>query len=127
MHKGDNRAGTGDGDDEQIELNLNDINPKILKLAFPITCYGDAALWKSVNSVYLRLLNATTSSHTEIARFELSPPEGTFNAVLGCTLEKNADTGKWVLSAIGDALDEVREGVCCVRLFRELTPHCITA
>lgn len=37
IHKGDNRTGAGDGDDEQIEIDLTKVNPAAMQIVFAIT------------------------------------------------------------------------------------------
>ena len=39
QHMGDNLTGAGDGDDEQIKVELSKVPPQITKIAFTVTIY----------------------------------------------------------------------------------------
>ena len=39
QHQGDNRTGVGDGDDEQIKIELKSVPDNITKIAFTVTIY----------------------------------------------------------------------------------------
>ena len=66
MHKGDNRTGAGDGDDEVIEVNLNQVPPSVDKIAlavilvkFPmLMCVVSMAkaMWKLRVLIYRKML-----------------------------------------------------------------------
>jgi tellurium resistance protein TerD len=71
-HKGDNRTGAGDGDDENILIDLNGLPYDIVKIAFVISIY-DAAIrehtFQNVRNCFLRLANEDTG--IELMRFVL--------------------------------------------------------
>lgn len=65
MHLGDSRTGAGDGDDEQIELNLATLPFEIVKIVFVLSLYnldvGQESLdFSMVRNVYFRLFNQET-------------------------------------------------------------------
>lgn len=72
-HKGDNLTGEGQGDDEQIMINLPMIPMTIHKLVFVVNIY-DAASRKQdfaqVSNAFVRLVNL--QNNQEIARYSLS-------------------------------------------------------
>ncbi len=73
-HLGDSRTGAGDGDDEQIELNLATLPFEILRVVFVLSLYNlDLGLenhnLSMVKNVYFRLVNQDTTH--EIFRLEV--------------------------------------------------------
>lgn len=65
-HLGDSRTGAGDGDDEQIELNLATMPFEIVKIMFVLSLYNlDMGMEKHnfsmVRNVYFRLINQDTT------------------------------------------------------------------
>ena len=72
-HMGDNLTGKGEGDDEQIIINLPTIPANIHKLVFVVNIY-DAASRKQdfaqVSNAFVRLVNL--KNNQEIARYTLS-------------------------------------------------------
>ena len=63
-HMGDNRTGDGEGDDEQIEVNLADIPANIEKIAFTATIYDAETRRQNfgqVSNAYIRLVNVETN------------------------------------------------------------------
>lgn len=92
-HLGDSRTGAGDGDDEQIEINLATMPFEIMKASFVISVYDlDMGLeghdFSMVRNVYFRVVNQDNGH--EIFRFNISedmfPPAG--DALLVGELER---------------------------------------
>jgi tellurium resistance protein TerD len=73
VHAGDNLTGGGDGDDEQILINLSDVPGEVERIAIAVTIH-DADTRKQnfgmVGKCYIRCLNGDGGS--ELARFDLS-------------------------------------------------------
>lgn len=71
-HTGDNRTGEGDGDDEQVKINLAQIPEQIEKVAFTITIH-DAEVRRQnfgqVSNAYVRIINESNSE--ELVRYDL--------------------------------------------------------
>lgn len=71
-HMGDNRTGAGDGDDENIRLDLEKIPYEVFRIYFVISIY-EAELrkqsFKSVHNSFLRIVNEETG--IELMRFNL--------------------------------------------------------
>lgn len=77
-HLGDSRTGAGDGDDEQVELNLATLPFDIVKVVFVLSLYNlDVGLenhnFSMVRNVYFRLVNQDTTH--EIFRLEVDESE----------------------------------------------------
>ncbi|MGM3175813.1 TerD family protein [Dickeya lacustris] len=99
-HMGDNRTGEGEGDDEQLKIDLTKIPADVKKLVFAVTIYDAEARKQNfgmVNNSYIRIFNHDNG--TEIARFDLSEDASTETAmVFGELYRHNAE---WKFKAVG--------------------------
>lgn len=68
-HTGDNRTGAGDGDDEQIKVDLGRIPASVQTIVFTVNSFLGQDFGK-VENAYCRLVN--DQGRAEIARFNLS-------------------------------------------------------
>ena len=68
-HTGDNRTGAGDGDDEQIKVDLGRIPANVQTVVFTVNSFLGQDFGK-VENAYCRLVN--DAGGAEIARFNLS-------------------------------------------------------
>ena len=68
-HTGDNRTGAGDGDDEQIKVDLGRIPASVQSVVFTVNSFLGQDFGK-VENAYCRLVN--DAGGVEIARFNLS-------------------------------------------------------
>lgn len=73
IHHGDNRTGAGDGDDEQISINLQELPFDILRIAVVVSIYQGYEKDQPLNRIkngFIRLANSETQH--ELLRYELS-------------------------------------------------------
>lgn len=99
-HKGDNRTGAGEGDDEMIEIDLGLMTPNAAKVAFVVTIHDAEARKQNfgqVSNAYIRALN--TDGGAEIARYDLSEDASTETAMIFGELYRHND--EWKFKAIG--------------------------
>jgi len=99
-HKGDNRTGEGEGDDEVIEVELGMMTPNAAKVSFVVTIHDADARKQNFGQVanaYIRALNA--DGDQEIARYDLSEDASTETAMIFGELYRNND--EWKFKAIG--------------------------
>lgn len=99
-HMGDNRTGDGEGDDEQIEVNLADIPANIEKIAFTATIYDAETRRQNfgqVSNAYIRLVNVETNE--EIIRYDLGEDFSIETAVVVGEIYRH--NGEWKFNAIG--------------------------
>ena len=71
-HTGDNRTGAGDGDDEQVKINLTSIPANIQRIAFTITIHEADTRnqnFGQVSNAYARIFNE--SGGEELIRYDL--------------------------------------------------------
>ena len=100
VHQGDNRTGEGEGDDEQIYIDLDLIPENIDKIAITVTI--DAADQRHqnfgmVSNAYCRLVNTETDK--EEIRFNLGEDFSVETAiVVGEVYRHNGD---WKFNAVG--------------------------
>ena len=63
-HMGDNLTGEGDGDDEQIQIDLSKIPANISKVAFTVTIYDAETRRQNfgqVSNAFIRIVDETTN------------------------------------------------------------------
>ena len=116
VHQGDNLTGAGEGDDEQIMVDLPLVPPHIDKLVFVVNIY-DANVRRQhfgmIRNAFIRLVDL--SNNTEICRFNLSENyEGMTGMVVG---ELYRHEGEWKFNAIGQAVREASRLASLIRLY----------
>ena len=104
-HRGDNLTGGGEGDDEQIMVNLSQIPAGVDKLVFVVNIY-DANIKKQhfgmIKNAFIRLVDL--AKNTEICRFNLSENyEGMTGLVVG---EIYRYHGEWKFNAVGQPVKD---------------------
>ena len=99
-YMGDNRTGAGEGDDEQIRVNLSTVPANITKIAFTVTIYEADERRQNfgqVSNAFIRIYNEEDG--TEILRYDLGEDFSIETAVVFGELYKN--NGEWKFNAIG--------------------------
>ncbi len=110
-HMGDNRTGDGEGDDEQIEVNLADIPANIEKIAFTATIYDAETRRQNfgqVSNAYIRLVNVDTNE--EIIRYDLGEDFSIETAVVVGEIYRH--NGEWKFNAIGSGFQGGLAALC---------------
>ena len=107
QHLGDNLTGDGDGDDEQIKVNLEQISANITKLIFVVNIY-EAVKRKQhfglLNNAYIRIVN--DSDGKEILNYNLKENyDEKISLIFGELYRHN---NEWKFSAIGEATKDPR-------------------
>ncbi len=96
IHTGDNRTGEGDGDDEQLIVDLSKVSPDITILVFTINSY-EGQTFNQVSNAYSRIVNA--SNNSEIARYTLTGGGDNTAMVMAKVYRHN---GEWKMHAVGE-------------------------
>ena len=103
-HLGDNLTGKGEGDDEQIKINLAQVPENIQKIDFTVTIY-DAEQRKQnfgqVENAFIRVVNAATGE--ELIRYDLAEDFSIETAVVVGELYRH--NGEWKFNAIGSGFE----------------------
>jgi len=116
VHLGDNKTGSGEGDDEGITVDLSKVYAKVESIVFLVSSYqGHTLEW--INNAYCRLVAVgADDAETEIARLTLTAgvPQ------TGLALAKIFRAGDgWRLRAIGEGIKVTKpsESVAALRRF----------
>jgi tellurium resistance protein TerZ len=96
VHTGDNRTGAGDGDDEQIIVDLERVPPNVKSLVFTVNSFTGQN-FSQVQNAYCRIVNA--ANQQEVARYDLSV-QGVHTAQIMAKLYRH--NGEWKMHAIGE-------------------------
>jgi tellurium resistance protein TerD len=103
VHSGDNLTGAGDGDDEQIQVDLSKVPQNIKKLVFTINVYEGKSRkqhFGMINNAFVRVVNA--ANNQEIAKYNLSESYPDMTSMLLAEVYRHND--EWKMSALGDGL-----------------------
>ncbi len=111
QHQGDNLTGDGDGDDEQIKIDLSQVPAHITRIAFTVTIY-DADVrnqnFGQVNNAYIRIYNEATGE--ELLRYDLGEDFSIETAAVFGELYKHND--EWKFNAIGSGYEGGLAALC---------------
>lgn len=99
VHSGDNLTGAGDGDDEQIRVNLDKVDARAKHVVFVVTSYRGQK-FTAVKNAYVRIVD--DGSGQELCRFPLSEKFETTGLVMARLYRHN---GEWKFAAMGDGAD----------------------
>ena len=110
-HMGDNLTGGGDGDDEQIEVDLTIIPANVSRVVFTVTIY-DAELRRQnfgqVSNAFIRIVDTATGS--ELIRYDLGEDFSIETAVVVGELYRH--NGEWKFNAIGSGFQGGLAALC---------------
>ena len=95
-HTGDNRTGAGDGDDEQIVVNLSNVPANVKSLVFTVNSFTGQN-FSQVANAFCRIVNATNNS--EIAKYNLSVQGNHTAQIMAKVYRHNSE---WKMHAIGE-------------------------
>ena len=111
IHSGDNLTGEGDGDDEQLQVDLSKVPDMISKIDFTVTI-NDADIrnqnFGQVSNAYIRIINEATGE--ELIRYDLGEDYSIETAVIVGELYRNA--GEWKFNAIGSGFQGGLAALC---------------
>ena len=99
-HTGDNLTGEGEGDDEQVKVNLAGMATEADKIVFTVSIYDADSRSQSfgqVRNAFIRVVNAADSK--EIARYDLSEDASTETAMVFGEVYRSG--GDWKFRAVG--------------------------
>ena len=99
-HTGDNRTGAGDGDDEQIKIDLATVPAAVDKIAVSVTIHDAQARNQNfgmVQGAFIRVINTPTG--VELAKFDLSEDFSTETAVIFGEIYRHG--AEWKFRAVG--------------------------
>jgi tellurium resistance protein TerD len=101
QHMGDNLTGDGDGDDEQIMVDLSTMPQNIMKLVFVVNIYAAAQRkqhFGMIQNAFIRLINL--SDNKEMFRFNLTEEYSGKTGLFAGEIYRN--NGEWKFIAVGE-------------------------
>ena len=99
-HLGDNRTGEGEGDDEQVKIDLSKIPADVKKLVFAVTIHEAEKKnqnFGQVDNAFMRILNQDGGA--ELAKYDLTEDYSTETAMIGGEIYRHNE--EWKMKAIG--------------------------
>lgn len=103
LHKGDNRTGAGDGDDEVITIDLSSLSYEVVKIVVVLSIYDEEFKnhnFSMVKNVYCRIMSQNTGH--EIFRYELDEELNDHEGLVIGHLERVG--AEWIFVAIGETI-----------------------
>lgn len=100
QHMGDNRDGEGEGDDEQVKIDLSAMPADVKKLVFGVTIHDADARSQNfgqVSNAFIRVVNA--AGDKEIVRYDLSEDYSVETAMIFGEVYKHGE--EWKFKAVG--------------------------
>ncbi|WXR62372.1 TerD family protein [Peptostreptococcaceae bacterium AGR-M142] len=110
-HLGDNRTGEGEGDDEQIKIELDKVPAEVSKIAFTVTIHDATARnqnFGQVTNAFIRIVNE--ENNEELIRYDLSEDFSVETAVVVGELYRHG--AEWKFSAIGSGFEGGLGALC---------------
>lgn len=111
VHMGDNLTGEGEGDDEQVFVELEKIPARIDKVAFTVTIH-DAENRKQnfgqVSNAFIRIVN--NDNNEELIRYDLGEDFSVETAIVVGELYRNG--AEWKFNAIGSGFSGGLAALC---------------
>ena len=110
-YMGDNRTGVGDGDDEQINVDLSKIPQNIAKISFSVTINEAITRRQNFGQVensYIRIYNEETNE--ELIKYELGEDFSIETAIVVAELYRH--NGEWKFNALGSGFEDGLAGLC---------------
>jgi tellurium resistance protein TerD len=109
-HQGDNLTGSGEGDDEQVKVNLVGLPGEADKVVFTVSIYDAETRNQSfgqVSNAFIRVVNS--ADNNELARFDLTEDASTETAMVFGELYRNQS--EWKFRAIGQGYASGLRGI----------------
>lgn len=110
-HMGDNLTGEGDGDDEQVQIDLSKIPANIEKVAFTVTIHEAESRRQNfgqVSNSFIRIVDESTNQ--ELIRYDLGEDFSIETAVVVGELYRH--NGEWKFNAIGSGFQGGLAALC---------------
>jgi len=111
IHMGDNLTGEGEGDDEQILVDLSKIPAGVDKIAFTVTIHDADTRRQNfgqVSNAFIRIVNDSTAE--EILRYDLGEDFSIETALVVGELYRHS--GEWKFTAIGSGFQGGLRALC---------------
>jgi len=110
-HLGDNLTGEGDGDDEQVKVDLSKIPANIDKVVFTVTIHEADTRRQNfgqVSNSYIRIVNE--SDNQELIRYDLGEDFSIETAIIVGEIYRNG--AEWKFNAVGSGFQGGLAALC---------------
>ena len=110
-HLGDNLTGEGNGDDEQVKVDLSLVPQNISKIAFTVTIHEALERRQNfgqVSNSYVRVIDEDTNQ--ELLNYELGEDFSIETAIVVCEIYRH--NGEWKFNALGSGFEGGLEALC---------------
>lgn len=110
-HLGDNLTGAGEGDDEQITIDLGTVPQKIQKISFTVTIHQADERKQNfgmVTNAFIRVVNQ--DSNQELLRYDLSEDYSVETAMIAGELYRHG--AEWKFNAVGSGFKGGLAALC---------------
>ena len=110
-HLGDNLTGAGDGDDEQIKIDLSAVPANIEKIDFTVTIHEAEERKQNfgqVSNAFVRIVNAYNNE--ELIKYDLEEDFSIETALVVAELYRH--NGEWKFNAIGSGFQGGLAALC---------------
>lgn len=110
-HMGDNLTGAGDGDDEQIKVDLSKIPADVHKVSFTVTIHEAEARRQNfgqISNAFIRIVDE--DKNEELIRYDLGEDFSIETAVVVAELYRNG--AEWKFTAIGSGFQGGLKALC---------------
>lgn len=110
-HTGDNLTGEGDGDDEQINVDLANVPVNIDKIAITVTIHEAVQRGQNfgqVSNAFVRIISE--QSGQEVLRYDLGEDYSVETALIVCELYRHG--GEWKFNAVGSGFSGGLSALC---------------
>ena len=110
-HLGDNLTGAGDGDDEQIIVDLSKVPANVERIGFTVTIYDADARRQNfgqVSNAYIHIMDETNKE--DLIRYDLGEDFSIETAVIVGELYRH--NGEWKFNAIGSGFQGGLQALC---------------
>jgi len=111
VHTGDNRTGEGEGDDEQVNIDLSKVPADVEKISFTVTIHDAESRRQNfgqVSNAYIHILDEMGKD--ELIRYDLGEDFSIETAVVIGELYRHS--GQWKFSAIGSGFSGGLMALC---------------
>ncbi len=111
VHKGDNLTGAGEGDDEELDVDLSKVPADIQRIAFTVTIYESDKRnqnFGQVSNAFIRVVDA--AQNKELIRYDLGEDFSIETAIVVGELYRHG--GEWKFNAVGSGFQGGLAALC---------------
>lgn len=105
IHMGDNLTGAGDGDDEQIVVELNSIPQQYDKIVFVVNIYQARSRKQHFGMIQNAFIRIVDGNNRELCKYNLSDDYNNMTAMIFGEVYRH--NGEWKFNALGQGTSDL--------------------